>query len=349
MPRFSDGFDLAETEITVFYVNENKKSHTDVPVDVYFNDEYIRFAWLVSPFATQLAGLLKFEIHGRGENSKGEVYVWKSKSYDKLNVLQSLQEVADGEIGLSEEEISDWYGKIQIETIKAQEAAKDAQEAADEALSLVNSLRDGITSEVESAVDARVETIVGEKITDQLTDYYPKSETYSQAEVDELIAEVKPVGYATETFVQNLVGDPGLDENGVARSAIDYVDDAIESLDLTNKLGDYYTKSETYSQDQVQEIIGDTGTNEDGSEKSVVAYVEDAIAGQDITGKLGNYYTKAETYSQSEVDDKLSNVKVDLTGYAKESFVTNQDSILDNKIATNSDDISALNKSVQTL
>ena len=274
MSRRYDGFDMKDAEISVYYVNKENKSHTDSPVDVYYNDEYIRFAWLVSEFATQVAGLLKFEIHARGTNSKNEAYVWKTKSYDKLNVIQSLEAVADGEIGLSEEEVVSWYAKIQLETQTAQNAARVAQEAADESLRLVNSLRDGITTEVESAVDARVETVVGEKIADQLTDYYTKSETYSQDEIDTLIDEVKPVGYATEVYVNELVGDPGKDENGAERSVVEYVDHAIDSLDLTNKLDGYYTKEETYSKEDIDSAIGDTGVGEDGLQKSVVDYVD---------------------------------------------------------------------------
>ena len=132
MPRYYDGFDLTNTKLSIYYVNKNKDSHSDVPVDVYYNDEYIRFAWLVSEFATQVAGILQFEIHAEGTNSKGEPYTWKSKSIDKLNVLQSLEDVAVGEIGLSEEEIEGWYNKIQLESQNAQSASASAQASAAE-------------------------------------------------------------------------------------------------------------------------------------------------------------------------------------------------------------------------
>ena len=69
MPRYYDGFDLKDTTLSIYYVNKNQDFHADIPVDVYYNDEYIKFAWLVSKFATQIAGVLQFEIHAKGFNS----------------------------------------------------------------------------------------------------------------------------------------------------------------------------------------------------------------------------------------------------------------------------------------
>ena len=316
MPRYYDGFDLKDTKLSIYYVNKNKDFHADIPVDVYYNDEYIKFAWLVSEFATQVAGVLQFEIHAEGTNSKGEPYTWKSKSIDKLNVLQSLENVAVGEIGLSEEEIESWYNKIQFETQVAQSAAVTAQNAANEASRLVNELQDGITQEVETAVNNTVGTVVEEQIADKLGNYYTKVETYNRDEIDTAIAAVKPDGYAT----------------------IEYVDEQIKSIDVTEQLDDYALKTD------VSAMIA--ANPQDFATKQEVA---DAIAAEDITTKLGNYYTKEETYSQTEVDEKIGNVEVDLTGYATEKFVTDKTDILSGSVDTNTKNISSLSETIGEL
>ena len=316
MPRYYDGFDLKDTKLSIYYVNKNKDFHADIPVDVYYNDEYIKFAWLVSEFATQVAGVLQFEIHAEGTNSKGEPYTWKSKSIDKLNVIQSLENVAVGEIGLSEEEIESWYNKIQFETQVAQSAAVTAQNAANEASSLVASLQDGITQEVETAVNNTVGAVVEEQIAEKLENYYTKVETYNRGEIDTAIAAVKPDGYAT----------------------IEYVDEQIQSIDVTEQLDDYALKTDVSA--MIAANPQDFATKQD---------VADAIAAEDITTKLGNYYTKEETYNKSEVDEKVSNVTVDLTGYATETYVDNKVSPFSSSIATNTENISSLSTTVGNL
>ena len=316
IPRYYDGFDLVNTKLSIYYVNKNKDFHNDIPVDVYYNDGYIKFAWLVSEFATQVAGILQFEIHAEGTNSKGEPYTWKSKSIDKLNVLQSLEDVAVGEIGLSEEEIESWYNKIQFESQVAQSAAVTAQNAADEASRLVGELQDGITQEVETAVNNTVGAVVEEQITDKLGNYYTKVETYNREEIDTAIAAVKPDGYAT----------------------IEYVDEQIKSIDVTEQLGDYALKTDVSA--MIAANPQDFATKQD---------VADAIAAEDITTKLGNYYTKEETYNKSEVDEKVSNVTVDLTGYATEKFVTDKTDILSGSVDTNTKNISSLSETIGEL
>lgn len=316
IPRYYDGFDLKDTKLSIYYINKNKDSHSDVPVDVYYNDEYIRFAWLVSEFATQVAGTLQFEIHARGTNSKGETYIWKSKPTDKLNVLQSLEDVAIGEIGLSEEEIEGWYNKIQLEAYNAQSAAVSAKASAEEAAALVASLQDGIADEVEATVNNTVSGVVDEKITERLANYYTKIETYDRTEIDTKIESVKPDGYAT----------------------IEYVDEQIDSIDVTEQLGDYALKTDVTS--MIASNPQDFATKQE---------VAEAIEAQDITTKLGNYYTKEETYNQTEINEKINNVSVDLTGYATETYVDNKTSGLTSSISTNTENISSLSTTVGNL
>lgn len=336
MPRYYDGFDLVKTRLSIYYVNENKDAHSDIPVDVYYNDEYIRFAWLVSEFATQVAGILKFEIHADGVNNKGESYTWKSKSIDKLNVLQSLEDVALGEIGVSEEELESWYNRIQFETQQAQIYASNAQSSADEAARLVAELQDGITEEVNTAVDAKIESVVEIKISNQLLNYYTKAETYDRDTIEKKIASVKPDGYATIEYVDGEIAEVNnkfgnlADAEGVELTVEEYVRQEVDAVD-------------------VSEELGDLGTNEDGTTKTVVQYVNDAIEAQDITTKLGDYYTKEETYNQTEIDEKLANVSVDLSDYATKQYVTNETGVLSSSVSTNTENIASLSTVVGEL
>ena len=203
-----------------------------------------------------------------------------------------MEDIAVGEIGLSEEEIENWYNKIQAASQTAQAAADNAQASAEQAATLVASLQDGINQEVETAVNNTVGTVVEEQIAAKLENYYTKVETYNREEIDEAINAVKPDGYAT----------------------IEYVDEQINSIDVTEQLENYALKTD------VAAMI--TANNENNPQDFATKQeVADAIASEDITTKLGNYYTKEETYSKSEVDTALGNVQVDLTGYATETYV----------------------------
>lgn len=309
MPRYYDGFDLTKTKLEIYYVNKNKEFHFDTPVDVYYNDNNIRFAWLVSEFATQVAGILQFEIHAKGVNDKNEPYTWKSKSIDKLNVLQSLEEIATDEIGLSEEEIESWYNKIEAKSQEAQNAAESARASAIKAESLVAELEDGISQEVEDAVNDVVAPILDEKINEKLEDYYLKTETYSQIEIDKKIDAVN-----------------------------DYVDEQIKNIDVTEQLDNYALKTDVTA--MIAANPQDFATKQE---------VSDALEAQDISGKLGGYYTKEETYSKEEINEKVSNVTVDLTGYATEKFVTDKTDILSSSISDNSDSITSINSAITTI
>ena len=90
MSRYYDGFDLTTTTISFFFVDAAGVDGTDDPVNVYYNSEKIRFAWLLDARVTSTVGTVQFEIHATGTNSKGEHYVWKSRPTDALTVLPSI-------------------------------------------------------------------------------------------------------------------------------------------------------------------------------------------------------------------------------------------------------------------
>lgn len=96
MPRFYDGLDLVNATISIHYETSSERHGAAQPINVVYNDKKIRFGWLIDSNVTIDPGKLKFEIHAYGiaygENGEAQAYVWKSKTNEKLNVLESLCE-----------------------------------------------------------------------------------------------------------------------------------------------------------------------------------------------------------------------------------------------------------------
>ena len=96
MPRFYDGLDLVNATISIHYETSSERHGAAQPINVVYNDKKIRFGWLIDSNVTADPGKLKFEIHAYGvaygENGEAQAYVWKSKTNEKLNVMQSLCE-----------------------------------------------------------------------------------------------------------------------------------------------------------------------------------------------------------------------------------------------------------------
>ena len=90
MQRFYDGFDLATTKIEIYFVNKLNQYGTDYPVNVHYSADKIKFAWLVDSRVTAVDGIVRFEIRAVGNNSKGEMYVWKTRPNSQMTIIQSL-------------------------------------------------------------------------------------------------------------------------------------------------------------------------------------------------------------------------------------------------------------------
>lgn len=99
MMRYYDGIDLAEMAISIHYTRYDNTHNWCKPVNVMHSAEKIRFAWLVDGNVTSVVGKLKFEIHADGKiydvAGKDYPYRWKSRSTDRLNVVESLCHVSD--------------------------------------------------------------------------------------------------------------------------------------------------------------------------------------------------------------------------------------------------------------
>ena len=308
MSRYYDGYDLTKATLSIHYETKNGRHGSSKAINVTYNNEKIRFGWLVDAGATLEAGKLKFEIHAygtvRGNDGVVKGYTWKTKPNENLNVLQSLCDCEDVINNIDDswmqelitdiaeniaEEIKDIAVGEQVEA--AEQAAKAAQESAN----------------VASQYAANAGNAATEALNEVLDDY------------------------ATTDYVDTAVAGVDVTEQLKDYAKTEDVNSTV--LGINNNLrSNYYTNTET------DEILESYATKED---------VADAITEADISEKLNDYYKKSETYSKTEVDEALGNI--DLTGYATETYVSNQISPLSSSIGTNTENISSLSKTVGEL
>lgn len=177
MNRYYDGMDLMKMTIMVHFVTAQGYEDNATPINVSYNNEKIRFGWLVSKNATAHEGDLQFEIQAIGTNSKGDEYIWKTKPNGKLNILKSL--TGNGVIEPDKSWITSFLSQVTEKVGEAQEAAtqakKYANDAAQSAASAGNIVVDA-KNELASTVDS--------SIASKLEPYY------TSAQVDELLKNV---------------------------------------------------------------------------------------------------------------------------------------------------------------
>lgn len=104
--RFQDGIDLSDKKIRFNYRNSNGKFY-DHAVNVKYNDDVIRFSWLLPYSLTQPGGNVIASIEFYGSTEYDEHYSYKTKNF-KLSVEKSLG-VDDG----SDESYNNWAIKIE--------------------------------------------------------------------------------------------------------------------------------------------------------------------------------------------------------------------------------------------
>ena len=315
MPRYYDGFDLKDTDIWIHYVTSGKNHGATRAINVRYNNEKIRFGWLIEGGSTIDAGALKFEIHATGsflnKNKEPIAYVWKSKSDANLIVLQSIcpddeivNEINDSWIEKvvtrAAEEIAEKIAGVEIggQVEAAQKAAEEAMQSSAEAQQYAKNASTAATNAV-NAIIANYPT--KDDINKSLEDYIKTSDVNAK--------------------LGNLVNS-----EGQSLTVEDYIKQEVDAVD-------------------VSEQIGELGTDKDGNPiTNVVDYVDMKVGDVDVSEQLKSYYTKSETYSKGEVDGLLDNV--DLTGYATEKFVTDKTDVLKTSVDANASNITAINSTI---
>ena len=282
MPRYYDGFDLVGTVISIHYTTKSGRHGASKPVNVTFNDEKIRFGWLVDSGVTLDAGTIEFEIHANGTVtgsdgiSKG--YTWKSKPNKNLNVLQSAcdcEEVINNiDDSWMQELVTDIATKVaeEIKNVAVGEqvaAAERAAVAAEESANVAKEHAEAASAAATEAVNLALkdyattnyvdEAIKGVDVTEQLASYVQTSDLeanyYNKTDTAQLInSTVENKGYATT----------------------DYVDTAIANADISDKLNDYYTKTETYNKEEIDTALGNVSVDLTGY--ATEKYVTDKVS-----------------------------------------------------------------------
>ena len=331
MPRYYDGFDLMETELSIHYLTSDGYHGESAPINVSYDTATIKFGWLVDGYATHVAGNVKFEIRAIGVNSNGDPYVWKSKTFDKMNVIQSL--IDDRVIELDDSWVQELVTRV-AENVAEQIAGVQ------------------VADQVEAAENAalRAET-AATNVQTSLGNYYTKSE------VDEAVAnvEVDLSGYALKTDIPTLEGF----------ATEDYVKEAVAGVDVTEQLVNYALKSEIPTiPTNVSAFDNDAGyltehqsleayalKNEIPSLEGLATedYVNNAVAAVDVSEQLKDYAKSSDVYTKEEVDEVVSNVQVDLSGYYTKTEVDTKNSALSSSIDANTTSISSLNKTVEDI
>ena len=336
IPRYFDGFDLTNTKLEFYFVNRIDGFGVDYPINVYYNDEYICFGWLIDDNVTAIDGVVKFEIRAIGANSKGETYRWKTKSNSNMSVLPSLY--GTKMIEPSETWKEDFLSIINGQVVLAQDAAKEAkaaapaaaeraqaaEDAAAEARATAEQLSDGIADEVQTAVDARIDAVVDERIANALANHYTKDEVdtlFENFDISDQLDEVKQL-------IENI--------DGLANFNVEY-----DGSTMTFYNGETVIKSIAINSDPSDEWINAYTVTVDEKVGAVQSDLDSFK--QEISD---NHYKKTETYNADEIDDKLANVSVDLTGYATEKYVDDKGSAISSSVADNASGIASLNKAV---
>ena len=103
IPRYYDGIDLAQKEINIIYLSPDKYSDINEAVNKEYNDEYIRFGWLVPYAACSEEGTLTFAIEFVGND-----YCLKTQAAE-IKVKNSL----DGSNAVPEPTEQSWYVILQ--------------------------------------------------------------------------------------------------------------------------------------------------------------------------------------------------------------------------------------------
>ena len=336
MARYYDGIDLMNAIISVHYTRSDGRHASSKAVNVTYNSEKIRFAWLVDGSATGAAGKMKFEIRAEGSitDNKGKTYgyVWKTKTNENLNVLQSLCGTdCGGTISVDES----WVQEI-VESVATKVAEEIANAQVDEQVQRAENAANAAEQSANNAANS-VETVLASK--GYATEAYVNQKVASVDVSDQLVSYAKKTEIPTK--VSQLSNDAGyLVENNLTDYA-KKTDIPTNVSELEND-AEYLKTSDAASAYALKSDIEDMATQ---------TFVRDEISKIDVTEQLSNYYTKPE------VEEKISSIDVtkQLSDYAKsvdvytKTEIDNKNETLSSSINTNTTNISSISTTLSNL
>lgn len=294
MPRYYDGFDLVDTVISIHYTTKSGRHGATKPVNVFYNNEKIRFGWLVDAGATLDAGTLAFEIHAygtvTGSDGKPNAYVWKTKSNKSLNVLQSLcdcEEVTNNIDGSWVQKlVTDVATKVadEIKNVEVGEQVTAAENAAAAAEQSANSAKQYAES-ASSAATVAVNTALRDYATKVYVD-----EAVAGVDVSEQLKNYVQTSDLEKNYYNKTGSDAKLNATLEDYATKREVSDAIANADISAKLNDYYTKSETYNKTEIDEKVANV-------EVDLSGYATEAYVNNKTDGLTSSVSANAENIS----------------------------------------------------
>ena len=315
MPRYYDGFDLANAIISIHYKTNNDRHGASKPVNVTYNNEKIRFGWLVDAGATIDVGMLEFEIHAYGtivgSDGVSKSYTWKTKRNKDLNVLESLcdcEEVINNiDDSWVQELVTDIAERIadEIKDVAIGEQVAIAQAAATAAENSANSARQYAEESASAAT-----TAVNTALVDYATTQYVDDAVASVDVTEQLQDYVKTLdlieNYYDKTSTENVVNNI-IDSKGFATET--YVDEAIASADLDS----YYKKEETYNRSEVDEKLDNVNVD-------LTGYATETYVNTKTDGLASSI--SANTNSISAVNKSIEDINQSIESIDKSPRVT---------------------------
>lgn len=329
MPRYYDGIDLTKMAISIHFTNKDKVHAASPAVNVRYKDDKIRFAWLVDGNATHIDGNLQFEIHADGSitDSSGKQYEyrWKSKPTDKFNIVKSLcQEPNCEPVNIND----DWVKEI-VNNV----ATSVAEQIKNVSVNLENyytkpEVDDKIAHVTVDLTGYATESYVNDSVASVRTDI-PTSTSQLTNDSGYLTEHQDISSLATKDEVKTVEGKiPSI--AGLATES--YVNEKIDSVDVSDQLVNYATKDEVKAVDDKISAIDIPSL--------------DGYATQEwVEGK--GYLTEHQSLENYATKDDLARIDVSdqLKDYAKNSDVD----ALSSSVSKNTTNISSLSTAVEGL
>ena len=275
MPRFFDGFDLANTKIQFYYVNQLGEYGIDYAVNVYASENRIRFAWLVSGSVTHIGGSIKFEIQAIGQNSNGDPYIWKTSPNDEIFIQEALS--GNSYIEPDDAWQQNFIDLVDSKLAAAQAAAEDARGHADESIAAAARA----IEEIETARSDANEFISGKK--------------------DEAVSEIDATRVDAIDIVNTTKADAITSIETIKKEAVSTVETAkTEAVDAA-----------TSAEKKMDELSNDIATLvEDIYEEQATETINEKVA-----AAMSNYYTKDDVdglLENIDISEQLDEIRLEI-------------------------------------
>lgn len=134
--RYFDGIDLVGKEIQVIFLSPGDYSDIDTVVDAEYDDEWVRFGWIVPEGACTVEGMMCFSIEFIDDD-----YVLKSQKYEHP-VVEGL----NGAEVVPEPVEQAWYIELQERCARTLAKAEEAEESLDEIIAA----KEAVENEIEA-------------------------------------------------------------------------------------------------------------------------------------------------------------------------------------------------------